>query len=413
MTDFDDRHDEPWDDEPWDDHAWDDVDRGVEGTAASPTRPSVPDPMDRLWRHPSEFVSRPITTPAPSLALERHRSVGSRRRWPRLLVPVGSAFAGAGATLLLVTAFGSVDLDRTEIADARREPEPSEASAVVNRLAPSIVAITASDTSGLRRGSGIVVRPQGEILTNARLVGAATTVDVLTIDGERVRADVVGVDRSADLALVRIDRELVVAPVAPTMPGIGQPIYAVGADRTGRATPRVSRGIVSSTDGLVSTPNGPAMSGLVEIDTLADHEWAGGALVDADGRVLGILFAPTIESRRTFALPISFASEIAGRLRVDGDVAHGRLGVTGVDTAEGPVVWEILDDPAAGRLTPGDVITSVGGRRVDTMAEVTAVVRRSWPDDVIAIEVRRGSRTITLRIRLGSDLAVTTTTRPG
>ncbi len=326
-----------------------------------------------------------------------------------MAIPIGSAFAGAGATLLLVTAFGSVDLDRTPVADAGLEPESSEASAVVNRLAPSIVAITASDHSGLRRGSGIVVRPRGEILTNARLVGAATAVDVLTIDGERVQAEVVGIDRAADVALVRIDRALVAAPVAPGMAGIGQPIYAVGADRTGRATPRVSRGIISSTDGLVSTPTGPAMSGLVEIDTLADHEWAGGALVDTEGRVLGILFAPTIESRRTFALPISFAADIAGRLRVDGNVAHGRLGVTGLDTAAGAVVWAVLDDPAAGRLAPGDIITTVAGRRVDTMAEVTAVVRRSWPSELIVIEVRRGDRTISMRIRLGSDLAATPT----
>ncbi len=369
----------------------------------------VPDPMDRLWRHPSELTGQskvagpphPASRQRPLPARPSRRSNRVRRS---LTIPAASAFAGAGVTLLLVTAFGSVDFNQAATLDATPdEPTASEASQVVTQLAPSIVAITARDDTGLRRGSGIVVRPDGEVLTNARLIGDATTVDVLTIDGTRITAEIVGIDVPADLALVRISSPLIAAPVSTSMPGIGQPIYAVAANRSGRATPRVSRGIVSSTDGLVATRNGPAMSGLIEIDTLADAEWAGGALVDEHGETLGILFAPTVESRRTFALPMRYATEIAARLRVDGVADHGRLGFVGVDTKDGPVVWSVDADAAAHRLRPGDVVLVVDDRRVDTMAEVTAVVRRSWPGDRVALEVRRGDRVLRMHVELGTD----------
>lgn len=321
-----------------------------------------------------------------------------------MVVPVASALAGAGVTLALVTAFGSVDLDRTTTAAADREQPPETATVVVNRLAPSIVAIAARDSSGFRRGSGVVLRHRGEVLTNARLVGAATSVTVLTVDGERVSAKVLGVDRTADLALVALNRPMVAADLADSLPGVGQTIYAIGADPSGHATPRVSRGIVSSTDGLVARPRGPALGGLIEVDTLAESASAGGALVDSDGQVLGVLLAPTAGRRGALAIPISFAAEIAERLRRDGVADHGWLALDGFDTPHGPVIVavEAGGPAAAGGVEAGDVVLSVDGRAVDTMAEVTAVVRRHWPGDVATIRVRRGGKFLELRVRLGA-----------
>lgn len=394
MADFDD----PGDRDPRDDL----------GDDADPPERAVPDPMDRLWRHPSELgaLARPRRQ-RNRLRLRRQRA--ERRRGTRVFVPIGSALAGAGATLILLTAFGSVDLDQTTTAAADSIPRTAQPTVVVDRLAPSIVAITARDANGLRRGSGVVLRHRGEVLTNARLVGAATSVSVLTIGGERVPAKVIGVDLAADLALVTIGRPLLAAPLlaaplAERMPGVGQPIYAIGADPSGHATPRVSRGIVSSTDGLVAQVDGPAMAGLIEIDALAEAASAGGALVDTEGNVLGVLLGPTSARRGALALPISFAAEIAGRLRSRGSADHGWLGLNGVDSPHGPIVFEVVTSgPAAiARLQVGDVVLSVDGRAVDTMTEVTAVVRRHWPGDEVDIRVRRGGWFVMVTVQLGA-----------
>jgi putative serine protease PepD len=373
--------------------------------AADPTvGRAVPHPMDRVWRHPSELGAP--TRPG------RHRPRRARRfattrpvpSVHRVVVPVGAALVGAGATLAIVTAFGSVDLDRVPAAEADRPPARSTATQVVNRLAPSVVAVSARDSNGLRRGSGIVLRHKGEVLTNARLVRDAVSVTVLTVDGERVGATVVGIDHDTDLALLTLRRELVAAPLAPDLPGIGQEIYAISADPRGHATPRVSRGIVSSVDGLVAERDGPVTSGLIEADTLAEASAAGGAIVDDEGFVVGIVLAPIGERQGALAVPIGEAIEVASHLRRGGAAAHGRLGLHGIDTPHGPAVRVVEPHGPAhvAGLQTDDRILSVDGRSVDSMTEVTAIVRSHWPGEPVTVRVRRGGRFLDRRVVLGA-----------
>ncbi len=370
---------------------------------AAPRR-AVPDPLDRIWRHPSEL--NPAEMPAAAPSSPRSSRTGpssSRRARPRRwLVPVGAALAGAGGTIALLVAFGAVTLDRSvdpAAADAARVPAPK---AVATRLAPSIVAVSVRDAGGLRRGSGVCIRHEGEILTSARLVAGADRIDVLTVDGMRAQATVVGIDPTTDLALLRIDEQVVAVEIARTRAGVGDPVYAVGADGSGHATPWVSRGIVASTDGLVALADGPAMAGLIQTDAIVDAAGAGGALVDDDGNVIGVLFAPIANRPGAMALPIDLATEVADRLRSLGHADHGWLGVRGVDTPEGPWVVAVTDRGPAARsgLAVGDVVRSIDGRVVSTMAEVTAVVRRNWPGEQIEIEVVRGRRSLRIRVRV-------------
>lgn len=392
---------------------------------------AVPDPLDRIWRHPSELAgelagtefvgtefvgterSRRARHRADPAAHDRGRERrGRSRRW---LVPVGAALAGAGGTLALLVAFGSVSLDRTAdtaAADATRVPAPK---AIATRLAPSIVAVSVRNADGLRRGSGICIRHEGEILTSARLVAGADRVDVLTVDGMRAQATVVGIDPTTDLALLRIDEPVIAVEIARTRAGVGDPVYAVGADGSGHATPWVSRGIVASTDGLVAIADGPAMAGLIQTDAIVDAAGAGGALVDDDGNVIGVLFAPIANRPGAMALPIDLATQVADRLRTLGRADHGWLGVSGVDTPEGPWVVAVTDHGPAARsgLEVGDVVHSVDGRVVSTMAEVTAVVRRNWPGEQIEIEVARAGRSLLVRVRVAPPPAPDPATADG
>jgi S1-C subfamily serine protease len=380
-----------------------------------PRRP-VPDPLDRVWRHPSEMAR---SSPSRRFSRFAHRNLRRRRPPPRsdaeraararlrnaVLVPVGSALAGAGVTLALLGAFGSVRFERSDANDTVSASTTPEPEAMVGRLAPSIVAVMATDTDGHRRGSGVALRHRGEIVTSARLVGAAATVTVLTVAGERLRADVIDLDAAADLALLDIHRPITAAPIATTGIGVGESVYAIGADPSGHATPWVTRGIIASTDGLVARTPGPQMAGLIVTDALVDTHAAGGALVDAKGGVLGILLSPVEGRREGLALPISFAAEITRRLRTNGDADHGWLGLHGIDTAEGPIVGEVIRHGPADRagVRFGDLILSVDGRSVRSMAEVTAVVRRHWPREVVELRVRRGKSDLeTFTITIGA-----------
>lgn len=340
--------------------------------------------------------------------------MGARHR-NAVLVPVGSALAGAGVTLALLGAFGSIRLERSGSGDDATAPTTSEPEAIVARLAPSIVAVMATDADGHRRGSGVVLRHRGEIATSARVVGDAATVTVLTVAGERLRAEVVGLDVAADLALLDVHRPITAAPVASTGIGVGESVYAMGADPSGHATPWVTRGIVASTDGLVARTAGPQMAGLLVTDALVDTNSAGGALVDADGGVIGILLSPVEGRREGLALPISFAAEIARRLRTNGEADHGWLGLHGIDTSDGPIVGEVVAHGPAERAGVhfGDLILSVDGRSVASMAEVTAVVRRHWPREVVELRVRRGKTDLeTFTITIGAARPPATDSTP-
>ncbi len=395
-----------------DEHHDDDQIEGAGGAA----RPPLPDPLDRLWRHPSELAGSHGLAGSSS-ATDRTRrwtriehpdgasgKVGAFRRIGTILVPVGSALAGAGLTFGLLAIFGSVQFDaQSSRANAvpRRVLDPE---AIASRLAPSIVAVTVRDATGVRRGSGVTLRHEGEVLTNARLVGDARSVSVHTLDGERAMARVVGTDVDADLALLELEAPLVAAPLGDALPGVGKPVYVIGADASGHATPWMSAGIVSSTDGLTAGGDGPAMSGLIETDALVHEAAAGGALVDDEGQVVGVLLGPLEGGRGGFALPISFAVEVADRLRSDGRADHGWVGLHGVDTPLGPLVAEVAAGGPAkqGGIELGDVVLAVDGRSVDTMAEVTAVVRGHWPMERVELQVLRGSLRLTVFVRVGA-----------
>src|ERR1700736_2452242 len=157
-------------------------------------RGALPDPLDRLWRHPTElpplaagFVPAPPAGGAP-----RRRS----RAW---MLPIVGGATGALVTVAALAVAGVLDRGASTadqagvLSSGVRVTSTAPPSAITAGL--SIVAIAARDGKGARRGSGVCVRHAGRVLTSARVVGDATSVDVLTGDGQQHRARVVGRDR--------------------------------------------------------------------------------------------------------------------------------------------------------------------------------------------------------------------------
>jgi S1-C subfamily serine protease len=364
----------------------------------------LPHPLDRLWMHPSELAAMPAAG-APAR---------SRPVWTAMLV---AGAAGAILTIGLLGAIGALDRPAAEHAAGNVVPTTaslSPARALVLAVANSVVAVSVRDGSETRRGSGVCVRRSGEILTSERLVGNASKIDVTTADGIVRSARVVGRDRTTDLVLLRLapDGNSKVQPAslsssaafATSAPKAGDSVWVVGAPSPGESSPWMSTGLVASTDSLVSTPTGPNTSGLLETGAASSAASSGGALVDASGKVAGVVLAPVKGARVTYAVPIDTALAVASDLRDQGYTTHGALGIDGINSPDGPMVTSMDSDgpAAAAGVRVGDIVESVDRHVVYSMNDVMALVRHDRPGESVVLGLRRGSAKLTMIARLTS-----------
>ncbi len=296
------------------------------------------------------------------------------------------------------------------------------AQAVAVAVGDSVVAVSARDRSGTRRGSGVCIRQSGEILTSDRLIGDADKIDVTTADGVVHPARVRGRDATTDLVLLDIEAGTPTTPAGSPSAladakALGEPaqfaahasrtgdtVWVVGAPSPGDSAPWMSSGLVASTDTLVAMSSGPTTSGLLETAAASSSAATGGALVDHSGDVTGIVLSPVGDDRMTFAVPIATALSIANDLRMYGYAPHGALGINGVDGSAGPTVSAVTVGGPAARagVRVGDVIDSVDGHEVYSMDDVMAVVRHDRPGQPVDVVLERGMTTLQLRVTLTS-----------
>jgi len=268
------------------------------------------------------------------------------------------------------------------------------------------VTVLASDAQGTRRGSGVCVRHGTQLLTSMRVVGAATTVKVVTADGRTHRARVAGRDRVTDLVLLDLqdDTDLPAAQLADHAPSTGSAIWLMGASTSPAKSPWMSAGMASSTEALVMSDLGPTTAGLVETDAASTTAAVGGALVDASGSVAGIVLGHVNGSATTYAVSIDVAVGVARELDATGVAQHGTLGVRCADTPIGPMIVEMPGDAPAARAGAhvNDLVQSINGRAVESIGDVTALVRSFDPGRVVVIGLRRGTRAMEVRVKLGA-----------
>ncbi len=379
-----------------------------EGAGLFRPRGAVPDPLDRLWMHPSEL--------SPLVGAATASAARCRPVWTATLV---AGAAGAILTLGVLGAVGAIGgtSDSTVNHKAASTSAPlissriMSAAAVATGVGPSVVAVSVRDKSGARRGSGVCVRRShglvttaNEVITSDRLVGSAASVNVTTSDGVVHSARIVGRDPTSDLLLLRLDSGIPAASSARQAPRFGDTVYVVGASRPGATLPWMSTGILSSIDSLVSSRSGPTTSGLLETAAVSSSASSGGALVDTAGDVTGIVLAPVADSRMTYAVPIETALAIAEDLRLHGYAKHGALGIDGTDASAGPTVTGVVTGGPAERagIRAGDIVESVDKREVDSMPDVMALVRHDAPGQTIVIALRRGADHLSVDVTLGS-----------
>jgi S1-C subfamily serine protease len=388
------------DDEPRDE-GYDEGSLDEHGDDEHAPKGAPPDPLDRVWMHPSELHAM-----APGLTAKRPK----RRSLRGLAVPVLAGAAGALITvgvLALAGAFSRTSSPASQQATQQSvagDGEPSVPPAAA-RAGASVMSVVARDGAGTRHGSGVSIRHAGEVLTTARLIGDARVVDVLTADGQRHTARVLGRDRTTDLALISLDAsaDVPAADLADRAAVAGSDVWIVGAGN-GTRTVWLSSGMVSTSDAILVDADGPMVSGLIETNAAASDAATGGALVDDRGAVVGIVLGRS-NSATTYAAPIADAVEVAEELNTNGVATHGSAGFNGLDGPKGPTLGTINADGPAARAgaRAGDVVVSLDGRPVESMSEVMALVRSDDPGQTVTVVLDRKGNEFAVRIELGSQ----------
>jgi Do/DeqQ family serine protease len=317
-------------------------------------------------------------------------------------------------------------------------------AAAVRRAAPAVVSITASKTALHRSvaggapiwpfsangrnqaqtglGSGVLVSSDGYLLTNQHVVDGADDIEVTLSDGRSASAKVVGTDVDSDLALLKIALDNL--PVIPfgdiRQLSVGDPVLAIGNPFNVGET--VTSGIVSALDrnqlGLSTIEN------FIQTDAAINPGNSGGALVDGEGRLVGINTAIFSRSGGSmgigFAIPVDIAREVMDALIRDGEMTRGWIGVQPRDLTpefadsfqlpvkEGVLVTGVLrDGPAAqAGLKPGDVVTAIGGVKVSNTAQLLRAVGALKPPSSAVLAVQRGSEAMTLNVPVAKRPAV-------
>ena len=266
-------------------------------------------------------------------------------------------------------------------------------------------------------GSGVIVSPEGYLLTNHHVIANATEVDVRLADGREAPATLVGTDPETDIAVLKID--LAALPVVAlgdidTL-RVGDPVLAIGNPFNVGLT--VTAGIVSALGrnrlGLSTFEK------FIQTDAAINPGNSGGALVDARGALVGINTAIYSRSGGSlgigFAVPVDLAREVMEALVAQGRVIRGWIGVEpqeltpelastlGMSERTGVLITAVLQDgPAAvAGVRPGDVVVSIDGRPVDTPAALLRVVAALQPMKKTRLELRRNNGALTLDLTVG------------
>jgi S1-C subfamily serine protease len=283
---------------------------------------------------------------------------------------------------------------------------------VVDRVGPAVVRIDMTSSDGSQRGgsgSGVIVAPDGLVLTNSHVVNGAPRLNVTTVDGRTLQARVVGNDPDTDLALVRVD-----APVSLPVAVLGdskrlrrgQLVIAIGNPLGFEST--VTTGVVSALGRSLRASTGRLIDDLIQTDAALNPGNSGGPLVSSSGRVVGINTAVIMGAQGIcFAVAANTASFVLGELVRHGRVRRSFIGVAAQQTAiprrlrlaagltqdSGVIVAAVEPSSPAAQagLVDGDIIVSLDGQPVTGADDLIRLLTGDKIGRKVVIERLRGS----------------------
>lgn len=268
-------------------------------------------------------------------------------------------------------------------------------------------------------GSGVVISPDGYIVTNNHVIDGAVDIRVTTSNRRVLKAKLVGADPLTDLAVLKVNAtDLASAPWGDSKEARpGQTVLAFGNPYGFRFT--VTRGIVSAVNRANPDPTNPSKPGeFIQTDAAINPGNSGGPLVDARGEVIGIntflISSSGSFSGMGFAIPSQIVRPTVETLIRDGKVSHGHIGIGIADVtpenakffdqtiATGGVVTQVEPDSPGAKagLEIGDVITEIDGQKVSDAGELQVLVGQKQPGTKIMLKVLRDGKSMSVAVTL-------------
>ncbi|SFW63651.1 trypsin-like peptidase domain-containing protein [Amycolatopsis australiensis] len=317
-------------------------------------------------------------------------------------------------------------LDAPKPAQQTGNAPAGSVEAVAQKLSPSVVELRVSGQQGAGEGSGFVISTDGYILTNNHVVEVAANggqIQAVFQDGKKAAAKIVGRDPTTDIAVVKVDG---VGNLTPVEIGrsddlrVGQPVVAIGSPFELAGT--VTSGIVSSLHRPVRAGGGSGgqetVMDAVQTDAAINPGNSGGPLANMSGQVIGInsaIYSPQSaggqgqggsESGNVgigFAIPIDQARRTADTIIKTGQAVQTYIGAQVTDAPQGGAKLGAITpgSPAekAG-LKPGDIVTKIDDRNIDTSDTLVAAIRTRAPDEKATFTLADGR---TVEVTLGGQ----------
>lgn len=273
------------------------------------------------------------------------------------------------------------------------EPDATEAQSA------GVVLIDTTVTGGTAAGTGMVLDADGLVLTNYHVVEDSTSVQVtVATTGETYDATVVGHDATADVALLQLDDASGLSTVTldeDTTPVVSDAVTAIG-NAEGQGYLSASSGSVTDLDQPITTQDsaleeGESLTGLIETDAYVVGGYSGGALLDAQGEVVGMTTAASSGSVvESYAIPIDDALAVVDQIESGTETASVEIGPSaylGVALSTDLQVAEVEDGtPAEGAgLAAGDTLTTLDGTPLTDLDALSSALAKLEPDDSVTL----------------------------
>lgn len=266
-------------------------------------------------------------------------------------------------------------------------------------------------------GSGFIVSEDGYVVTNNHVIQDADEITVILSDDKRLKAELVGRDPKTDLAVLKVESDVPLRAVKfgnSDKSRVGDWVVAIGNPFGLGGT--VTAGIISARGRDINS--GP-YDDFLQTDASINRGNSGGPMFNLDGEVIGVntaIYSPSGGSVGIgFAIPSATVAPVINQLRKFGQVKRGWLGVhiqqvtdeiaesLGLDKSEGALVASVIEDgPAAkSKIKAGDVILEFNGKRVTEMRLLPKIVADTEVEKAVKVDIWRGGKMVTLDVKVG------------
>ena len=267
-------------------------------------------------------------------------------------------------------------------------------------------------------GSGVVISPDGYIVTNNHVVENARKIEVTFNDKHKREAQIIGTDPTTDIALIKVDaKDLEFLSFGDSdKVRVGEWVLAVG--NPFNLTSTVTAGIVSAKARNINILGEGTIESFIQTDAAVNPGNSGGALVDTNGELIGINAA--IASRTggyegySFAIPSNIAKKVVEDFLIYGSLQRAYLGISmieitdefakykGLDLLSGVFVADVFEGGAAQKagIMKDDIILSVNGLTVDTRAQLMGALGQYRPGDKVDVKIKRGEKEKIIKVTL-------------